>query len=47
LSEKLETAVKLAHDSYALDMVSRASVVDRLVRAGVPVATALQAVGLE
>ena len=47
LSEKLETDVKLAHDSYALDMVSRASVVDRLVRAGVPVATALAAVGLE
>lgn len=47
LSAKLETGVTLAHDPYALDMVSRASVVDKLARAGVPVATALQAVGIE
>ena len=46
LSGKLETAVTLRHDSYALDMVSRATVVDKLVRAGVATATALEAVGL-
>ena len=45
LTAKLETPVKLKFDSYALDMVSRASVVDKLVRAGVPTATALAAVG--
>ena len=47
LTAKLETPVKLTFDSYALDMVSRASVVDKLVRAGVPTATALAAVGLD
>ncbi len=47
LSAKLETGVTLTHDSYALDMVSRASVVDKLVRAGVPTATALEAVGID
>ena len=47
LSRKLEADVGLTFDSYALDMVSRASVVDKLVRAGVPTATALAAVGLE
>ena len=46
LTMKLETDVKLKFDSYALDMVSRASVVDKLVRAGVPMTTALSAVGL-
>ena len=46
LTAKLETEVKLRFDSYALDMVSRAAVVDKLVRAGVPTATALAAVGL-
>ena len=47
LTAKLDTPVKLTFDSYALDMVSRASVVDKLVRAGVPTATALSAVGLD
>ena len=47
LTTKLETPVRLVHDSYALDMVSRATVVDKLVRAGVPTATALEAVGIE
>ena len=47
LAAKLEGDVKLTFDSYALDMVSRASVVDKLVRAGVSTATALAAVGLE
>ena len=47
LSQKLEGDVKLVFDSYALDMVSRATVVDKLVRAGVPTATALASVGLE
>ena len=47
LTAKLETDVKLKFDSYALDMVSRASVVDKLVRAGVPIATALSAVNLD
>ena len=46
LTAKLETPVKLKFDAYPLDMVSRASVVDKLVRAGVPIATALAAVGL-
>ena len=46
LTMKLETPVNLKFDTYALDMVSRASVVDKLVRAGVPVATAMMAVGL-
>lgn len=44
---KLEGECRLVFDAYALDMVSRASVVDKLVRAGVPIATALAAVGLE
>ena len=47
LSAKLEAPVSLAFDSYAMDMVSRASVVDKLVRAGVSTAVALAAVGLE
>ena len=47
MTEKLAAPVKLTFDTYALDMVSRAQVVDKLVRAGVPVATALVAVGLE
>ena len=46
LSAKLETPVKLRFDSYALDMVSRATVVAKLAQAGVPMATALDAVGL-
>ena len=47
LTEKLEVSVKLRFDNYAMDMVSRAGVVDKLVRAGVPIATAMAAVGLE
>ena len=46
LSMKFETPVRLKFDSYALDMVSRAQVVDKLVRAGVDVAVAMAAVGL-
>ena len=47
LSAKLEGECRLVFDGYALDMVSRATGVDKLVRAGVPTATALSAVGLE
>ena len=47
IEAKLEGECRLTFDSYALDMVSRASVVDKLVRAGVPTATALAAVGLD
>ena len=46
LTVKLETPVELKFDSYALDMVSRATVVAKLAQAGVPMATALDAVGL-
>ena len=46
LSLKLETPVKLKFDSYALDMVSRATVVAKLAQAGVSMQTALDAVGL-
>ena len=46
LTEKLETEVRLRFDTYALDMVSRAGVVAKLVSAGVAPATALDAVGL-
>lgn len=47
LTMKLETPVKLVFDKYALDMVSRAQVVDKLVRAGVDTTTAMMAVGLD
>ena len=47
LSAKLETPIKLKFDAYPLDMVSRATVVDKLVRAGVPTAIALQSVGID
>ena len=46
LTAKLETPVELKFDSYALDMVSRATVVAKLAQAGVPMATALDAVGM-
>ena len=46
LTEKLETEVRLRFDTYALDMVSRAGVVAKLVSAGVAPTTALDAVGL-
>ena len=47
LTAKLETPVTLKFDSYPLDMVSRATVVAKLAQAGVPMATALQAVNLD
>ena len=47
LTAKFETPVELKFDSYALDMVSRATVVAKLAQAGVPMATALQAVNLD
>ena len=46
LTAKLETPVELKFDTYALDMVSRATVVAKLAQAGVPMQTALDAVGL-
>ena len=46
LSAKLETPVKLRLDSYAMDMVSRATVVAKLTGAGVAPGIALAAVGL-
>ena len=39
LTVKLETPVALKFDTYALDMVSRATVVAKLAQAGVPMAT--------
>ena len=47
LTAKLETPIELKFDTYALDMVSRATVVAKLAQAGVPMATALDAVGLD
>ena len=47
LTAKLETPVKLKFDSYALDMVSRATVVAKLAQAGVTMQTALDAVNLD
>ena len=46
LTAKLETPVALKFDTYALDMVSRATVVAKLAQAGVPMSTALGAVGM-
>ena len=46
LTAKLETAVKLKFDTYALDIVSRSQVVAKLTAAGVALPTALDAVGL-
>ena len=37
----------LKFDAYALDMVTRAQVVSKLAQAGVDIATALAAVGLD
>ena len=47
LTMKLESPVRLKFDMYAMDMVSRASVVSKLVTAGVPIATAMAAVGMD
>ncbi len=46
LSLKLETEVRLKFDTYAMDMVSRAQVVDKLVKAGVDIGVAMAAVGI-
>ena len=46
LTLKLDTEVKLRFDTYALDMVSRATVVAKLTQAGVAPGVALAAVGL-
>ena len=46
LTEKLSTLVRLKFDSYALDMVSRATVVAKLTQAGVAPGIALAAVGM-
>ena len=46
LEAKLETPVRLRFDSYALDMVSRATVVAKLTQAGVAPGVALAAVGM-
>ena len=46
LTAKLETPVELKFDSYAMDMVSRATVVAKLTGAGVAPGVALAAVGL-
>ena len=46
LEARLETPTKLRFDSYALDMVSRATVVAKLTQAGVDLGAALAAVGM-
>ena len=46
LTAKLETPISLKFDSYALDMVSRAQVVAKLVSAGVDIGVAMTSVGL-
>ena len=46
LSERLGDAIKLTFDGYALDLVSRAQVVQKLTMAGVDVSTAMMAVGM-
>ena len=46
LRERLEVDIKLRHDAYPLDMVSRASVIDKLTRSGVSLAVAMSAVGI-
>ena len=46
LSRKLEADIRLAFDGYAMDMVSRAQVVQKLAQAGVALPVAMAAVGL-
>ena len=46
LRQRLEVDVRLRHDTYAMDMVSRAQVVSKLSQAGVALPVALAAVGL-
>ena len=47
LTLKLETDVSLKFDAYPLDMVNRATVIEKLINAGVDRATALAAVGID
>ena len=47
LSAKLDAPVRLGFDTYALDMVSRSTVVEKLVKAGVALPVALAAVGMD
>ena len=47
LSQKLGATIKLSFDPYALDMVSRAQVIQKLTMAGVALPVALAAVGME
>ena len=46
LTMKLETEVKLTFDAYPLDLVSRATTIDKLVRAGVALDDARKIAGL-
>lgn len=46
LARKLEAPIRLRFDGYALDMVSRAQVVEKLAKAGVSMGVALAAVGM-
>ena len=46
LRMRLDTDIKLVHDSYPLDMVSRSQVVAKLTSSGVALPVALAAVGL-
>ena len=46
LSARLDAPVKLEFDSYALDLVSRATTIDKLTNSGVPLNVAMNAVGL-
>ena len=46
LRRRLDDSIRLSLDAYALDMVSRAQVVDKLAKAGVDLATAMSAVGM-
>ena len=46
LQRNINENIKLKSDNYALDMVSRAQVVDKLTRSGVAINVAMEAVGL-
>ena len=46
LRARFEVDVSLRHDTYAMDMISRASVVAKLTKAGVSLSVAMAAVGL-
>ena len=47
LEMKLETPIRLRFDNYARDMVSRAQVIEKLVRSGMPLAEALAEMGID